>query len=68
MSLTPPINDIALVWDEVNDTDFDRYEIWRAPNLPIVGITTGTKTFYFEGMYSSWFQVGESVIVSVLLQ
>lgn len=64
MSLTSPINDITLVWDEVSDPRFDRYEIWRAPFLPIIAVDTGTKRFTFAGMLESWFVPGETVQVT----
>lgn len=64
MALTPPINDISLVWDEVSDERFDRYEIYRAPFLPIIGVATSLKRFALGGSYESWYQPGDTIQVT----
>jgi len=64
MALISPINDITLVWDEINDDDFDRYEVWRAPYLPISAVVQGSKQFKFTGMLASWFEAGDTVLVT----
>ncbi|RLI54285.1 MAG: hypothetical protein DRP09_13485 [Candidatus Thorarchaeota archaeon] len=64
MTLTEPTHDISLVWDEINDDDFDRYEIWRTAYLPITGVNQGLKQFIIGTFKDSWYNIGDTVAVT----
>jgi len=57
------VHDIGLVWDEIEDLDFDHFEVWRAEHLPITGVVHGSKLFSISGYYGSWYRVGETIEV-----
>jgi hypothetical protein len=64
MSLQKLEYDIPLVWDEAPVLDLDRYEIWRAPYLLIVGVDQGNKKFTIDRLLASWFGIGDGLTVT----
>ncbi len=63
MTLQKTEYDIPLVWDEVPILDLDRYEVWRAPFLPIAGVNQGTKKFTINKLLASWYTVGDGLTI-----
>jgi hypothetical protein len=56
---------IPLFIDPCPDTNFSHFEVYRAPELAIIGVSQINKTFTIEGKFASWYDVGDELVVSL---
>ena len=56
--------DVPVIWDPIPDDDFDRFEVYRAAELEIIGVSQPSKTFTIQGHFASWYKVGDQIIVT----
>ena len=56
--------DVPVIWDPIPDVNFDRFEVYRAAELDIIGVNRGTKKFSVQGQIASWYKAGDEVIVT----
>ena len=56
--------DVPVIWDPVPDSDFKRFEVFRAAELEIIDVNQGAKKFSIQGHFASWYIAGDSIVVT----